>query len=795
MVPSQTRLDATSPAAKDERRATMSARPDSPRRISPGRILVAGAITLALVGGAVGASSLLSYAEDHYRVANAAADVHTEIIQSSDLSGDIAASVGPPSAALVTDATKVRDQLLADIETLRRSGFDARDVVSLDNEVHAYVASEDHLVQLSMQGRTQDAKSLDTQNDVTATDLAARTSEEVGELRDLADRGAQLASDGILLLAALVVLAVVGALLWDGRGRRRVAEARAKAEGQVRFEAMVEQGSDLLVLTDSAGMQTYASPALEHLLGYGRDAPAAQHLAELASSDDRSILRDLLAQALRSSKAGPADLRLRHADGSTRTMEVNVVDLHGVREVGAVLWSAHDVTDRRQLEAELERSSFEDALTGLANRAMFGDRVEQALSRAARTGHTTAVLLADLDGFKAVNDSLGHEVGDTVLVEMAARLTSCARPGDTVGRMGGDEFAILLEDLADIRLAQTVADQVVEIVRQPMRVADTEIRLGVSIGIARSVAGGDTAQAMVRNADVAMYAAKSQGRGCWAHYDADVHAHAEEQRQLSAALDGALERHELEVYYQPTLTLATGEVEGTEALLRWHHPQLGLLQPATFIPLAEQSGQIVPIGRWVLEQACLQARTWQTRFPSLRPRNMCVNLSGRQFADPTLVADIASILRATLVDPQTIVLEITETVVMCDVDMVTTRLHELKDLGVRLAIDDFGTGYSSLAYLREFPVDILKIDRSFVEAASSGAAGGEALVRAIVDLAAGLHLATIAEGIEHQDQADFLMSLGCTTGQGYLFARPMPSAALARLLARIPSAAVAAVPA
>jgi EAL domain-containing protein (putative c-di-GMP-specific phosphodiesterase class I) len=274
-----------------------------------------------------------------------------------------------------------------------------------------------------------------------------------------------------------------------------------------------------------------------------------------------------------------------------------------------------------------------------------------------------------------------------------------------------------------------------------------------------------------------------------------MHAQAEEQRRLSDALDGALERHELEVYYQPTLTLATGEVEGTEALLRWHHAQLGLLQPATFIPLAEQSGQIVPIGRWVLEQACLQARTWQTRFPSRRPRDMCVNLSGRQFADPALVADVASILRETLVDPQTIVLEITESVVMRDVDMVRARLHELKDLGVRLAIDDFGTGYSSLAYLREFPVDILKIDRSFVEAASSGAAGGEALVRAIVDLAAGLHLATIAEGIEHQDQADFLMSLGCTTGQGYLFARPMTSAALTRLLGRIPSAAVTAVPA
>jgi diguanylate cyclase (GGDEF)-like protein/PAS domain S-box-containing protein len=747
-----------------------------------GRLVVAGAILTALIVGVAGSSALLDYAENHYRVADAVSDIHTEIFQLAAISSEVSVSVAP-SPALLADIASVETRLLADVTTYEHSGFDPADSAQLRTAIGAYVASVDRVRWLGARGRIQEATALVQQNDTTSEDLAARMSVEVPEQRGLADRAAQLAKDGLLALAALVVLVVCGALLWDQRTRRHMAQARADAQSRIRFAAMVEHGSDLLVLTDSNGTQTYASPALEHLLGYRADSQSARHLSELADPVDRSTLQALLVHAVASSSAGPADIRLRHADGSTRTMEVTVVDLHDVAEVGAVLWSAHDVTERRRLEHDLERSAFQDSLTGLANRAVFRDRVEHALSRASHSGHPIAVLLADLDGFKAVNDSFGHDAGDKVLVEMAARLASCVRPGDTVARMGGDEFTILLEDLGETGLAETIADWILEIVRQPVTVDGSEMRLGVSVGIAHSASAGDTAQDMLRNADVAMYTAKSRGRGCWAGYDAGLYAQAEELLRLSSDLDGALDRGELEVRYQPTVSLATHQVEGTEALLRWHHPRLGLVMPAVFIPLAEQSGQIVPIGRWVLEQACRQAQLWHIEFPSAWPRTMCVNISGRQFGDPALVTDIATILNDTRLDPRALVLEITESVLVRDVEAVKARLHQLKDLGVRLAIDDFGTGFSSLAYLRQFPVDVLKIDRSFVEAATSGAAGGEALVRAIIDLGAGLHLATIAEGIERQDQAEQLLSLGCQIGQGYLFGRPVPVADLTAVLA------------
>lgn len=749
------------------------------RRIGPA--MLAAAIVVSVAGGAVGSSWLLDYAQNRYHVADAGADVHTDLNRLDDLSGDMAAS-SPPLASDVTEAATVERRIGLNLALMARSGFEPHDLALLAVAIRANVASVERVAELSRRGNMAGAKAQDSGGEAAFENVSARSFLEVGELRAAADQATSDVERGLLGLAALVISLIVGVLLWDGRRRRRLTQQRAESQSRIRFEAMVEQGSDLLLLTDVNGNQTYASSGLEHLLGYPIDAPAARHLSELVDPDDRVPLARLFEQAVTSAKAGPADLRLRHANGSWRTMEVSVVDLCDVSEVGAILWTAHDVTDRRQLERELERSAFQDSLTGLANRALFRDRVVHALSRTVRSRHPIAVLLADLDGFKLVNDSLGHDAGDRVLVEMAARMADCIRPGDTVARMGGDEFMILLEDATDAKLVETVADRVLEIICQPMTVAGTEIRLGVSIGIAYSLTGTETAQDMVRNADVAMYAAKNQGRGCWAVYDAGLHAQAAEQLRLSSDLDGALGRDELEVYYQPTFSLATNDLEGTEALLRWRHPQLGLISPDVFIPLAEQSGQILPIGRWVLEQACRQAKTWQTDFPSRQPRSMCVNLSGRQFAEPDLVTDVVTIVRATDVDPKTVVLEITESVLMHDVETVKTRLHQLKDLGVRLAIDDFGTGYSSLGYLSQFPVDILKIDRSFVEAATDGSAGGDALVRTILDLSANLHLATIAEGIEHQTQAEHMLRLGCTTGQGYLFGRPMPPQELTKLL-------------
>jgi EAL domain-containing protein (putative c-di-GMP-specific phosphodiesterase class I) len=327
-----------------------------------------------------------------------------------------------------------------------------------------------------------------------------------------------------------------------------------------------------------------------------------------------------------------------------------------------------------------------------------------------------------------------------------------------------------------------------EIMRQPFTAGTTEIRVGISIGIVHSDAGRESSQDLLRNADMAMYSAKSSGRGQWAVFEPIMHHRAAERLRLSTDLDEALQRGELEVHYQPTVCIATCEMQGMEALLRWRHPTRGLIPPTVFIPVAEETGQIVAIGRWVLHEACRQARVWHERFPGGRPLSISVNLSGRQLADPGLVADVRAVLAATGIDPDTVVLEITESVLMDDVDAVNAKLRQLKDLGIRLAIDDFGTGYSSLAYLRQFPVDILKIDRVFVEAASSGAAGGQAFVRAIVELSASLRLATIAEGVEQQDQADLMLALGCPTAQGFLYARPMPADELQQLLAARASA-------
>jgi diguanylate cyclase (GGDEF)-like protein/PAS domain S-box-containing protein len=748
----------------------------------PGKATVAAALSVVLLvgGGALGGWSLLSGARDRYHAANTAADLKFDLAQLSSMSDDFASSA-TSDLALQIDALQRR--VNGEATSLSRNQVESADLAALAVEVRGYVASVEQQRLFSQQGQPQRANALAASNDVAFNQLALKSDAELAEIRGLADRylhDAELLGTG---LGLLVLVAVSGAVWWDGRRRRWAERDGAERRNRARFEAMVEHGSDLLLVTFRSGADTYVCPALEHLLGYPPDSSAAKNIAEILDPEERPKVAVLLEQALTTGRAGPSDCRVRHADGSWRTMEVTLVDLTDVAEVGGVLWSARDVTERRELEHQLERSAFSDPLTGLANRTLFRERLDHAVAREARGGHPIAVLLADLDGFKAVNDSLGHDAGDKVLVEVAARLAGCLRSGDTAARLGGDEFAIILEDVTEPAVAERVADRMLEIMRQTVRLGDADVRVGVSIGMAQSVDGTETGPDLLRNADIAMYSAKSNGRGQWATFKPIMHRRAEERLRLSSDLAEALARGELEVHYQPTLSIATGEVQGAEALLRWHHPTQGLLQPTLFIPIAEETGHIVPIGRWVLHQACRQAQRWNEQFPDAAPLGMSVNLSGRQLGDDALVADVAAVLADTAIDPATVVLEITESVLMDDVEAVTSKLRQLKDLGVRLAIDDFGTGYSSLAYLRQFPVDILKIDRTFVEAASSGAAGGEALVRAVVDLSASLHLATIAEGIEQQDQADLMLALGCPTGQGYLYARPMPPQQLEPLLA------------
>ena len=428
------------------------------------------------------------------------------------------------------------------------------------------------------------------------------------------------------------------------------------------------------------------------------------------------------------------------------------------------------------------RRAFVDPLTGLPGRELFLDRLENALARSQRDGHEVTVLFIDLDRFKLVNDSLGHFAGDALLSQVAERLAIGLRRSDTIGRVGGDEFVALLHDGDGRRNPRRVAERLIAALQEAFTVEGREVFVSASIGIA---SGDQAAEDLLRQADVAMYRAKRLGTGRWVVFEPSMQAEALERLELEADLRHAVERDELELRYQPILELNSDHrIVAVEALLRWRHPTRGLLSPVDFIPLAEETGLIVAMGRWVLDEACRQAAEWQRRYPPPpggQPLAISVNLSGVQLARPELVDEVRDAL-AGRIDPATLILEITETVVMQEGDAVIERLHALKELGIRLAIDDFGTGYSSLRYLSRFRADILKIAKPFVDGIGRQSAEEAALSRAIVDLGTVLELQTVAEGIELYEQEVELQSLGCQLGQGFLFSRPLDAAALEALL-------------
>jgi diguanylate cyclase (GGDEF)-like protein len=442
------------------------------------------------------------------------------------------------------------------------------------------------------------------------------------------------------------------------------------------------------------------------------------------------------------------------------------------------------LTDARRVDTMLHQA-LHDALTGLPNRALFTDRIQHALVQGRRRGTACGVIFLDLDRFKTVNDSLGHGAGDELLVVVARRIDESLRSADTAARLGGDEFAVLLEDLAGPAEAVLVAERIAETLDAPIVVQGREVYVKASIGIA---VGGQDASELLRKADVAMYRAKTDGKGRHRVFEDSMQAEVVERLELEGELLRAIERDEVEVHYQPVIALDGQTLAGFEALARWTHPTRGLVPPPQFIPLAEENGSIVALGRQILRTACRQAARWLEEFPTDEPRIMSVNLSGRQLEDPNIVADVAAALADTGLPAAALVLEITETVLMHDTEATISRLSALKALGVRLAVDDFGTGYSSLRYLRRFPIDILKMAKPFVDGLDTGDTEGRALARAIVDLASSLKLACIAEGIEAPAQADVLHDLGCGMGQGFHFARPMPSDAMTALIAEPPGA-------
>ncbi len=556
-----------------------------------------------------------------------------------------------------------------------------------------------------------------------------------------------------------------------------LSERLIEERSEERFSAMIRNSSDILLVLRPDLTVRYVSPSTTRVLGWEEEHLLQRSIGDLVHPDDAAIVIAALHRALSEpGPHGPVDCRARHKDGSWRFLEAFGTSL--VDDAGAgIVVNVRDVTERVLLQDQLTQQAFHDSLTGLANRALFVDRVEHALEGAGRSGRAVEILVIDLDDFKTVNDSLGHPGGDAVLACVAERLRSCLRPSDTAARLGGDEFAVLVADGDDSGAA--MAERIVATLRPTIIVGDREVAISGSIGVAGADFGAAGAD-LLRNADLAMYVAKSEGKDRSVVFRPEMLDAFLGQLELEQALRSAVRRDELEVHYQPIVDLASGAITGAEALLRWTDPVLGPVSPADFIPVAERSDLIQVMGRSVLDKACMAAAAWQREGRAIS--HIAVNVSARQVRGDTLLGDVIAALGESGLAPHTLVIEITESMLLDDLDGTIERLEALRCLGVRIAIDDFGTGYSSLSRLGELPIDVLKVDRAFTMGLD-GDDDGRSLVPAILDLARTLGLQTVAEGVETREQGRRLDDLGCDMAQGFYFARPMTEAALGEILA------------
>jgi len=620
--------------------------------------------------------------------------------------------------------------------------------------------------------------------------------------------GVQLALMTLILLGLLVGSVLVAAVLsrldqlvlsrtLEHRVVERTLALRTHAKW---FRALVQNSSDVITIVDPSGTIRYQTPSASRVLGYDPAAMVGRRFTGLLRKADADRLEAILVDAaLRPRSSQTVEFAMMHSDGhwcETETVVTSLVDDHDIR--GLVL-NTRDVSERKELERQLTRQAFSDSLTGLANRALFRNRVEHAIEdRAGSTGQV-AVLFLDLDGFKAVNDAQGHLVGDNLLTLVADRLRHCVGPGDTVARLGGDEFAILIVGPDAESVANRVANRVKQVLSQPFVLDGREVTLAASTGIAVTDAGDETADQILRNADLAMYRAKVSHDGSYVRFESEMHDALLLRVQAEADLRHALGRGQLALHYQPTVNLHNGQVVGVEALIRWYHPTRGLVQPMDFIGLAEETGLVESIGEWAIRECCRQGARWQAYAPAGSIFHVAVNVSSRQ-----LTPDLPSIVRDALTEsgmpPGALVIEMTESVLIERTEEAIAVLRQLKALGTRIAIDDFGTGYSSLSYLTRFPVDILKIDKSFVEQLSTRgdafgvgaveAGQGESsdnaeLARTIVHLGRSLRLGTVAEGIETREQYNALVNMACDYGQGFLFSRPLPAEGIDTLFAHL----------
>jgi diguanylate cyclase (GGDEF)-like protein/PAS domain S-box-containing protein len=633
-------------------------------------------------------------------------------------------------------------------------------------------------LQLLSGGRTEAAFEVAQQKvDPSLARLLAAV-EEASERNSSKASAASLdANAGAGFLLALVAVLLVLLFQAFQRARRSLdgAEKRALRESERWFRSLVQNASELILVVDADTTVRYATDSVTSRLGYRLERVVGRKLVELAHPGDVGHLRKVAA----SEPSGHTfECRLWSRGGTPVSMEW----VQGVRPDGpGCILTGRDVSERKQLEEELRHQAFHDSLTGLANRALFEDRLSHALAGLPRTGGGLTVLFLDLDDFATVNDSLGHPAGDDLLRAFGERLRHNLRDGDTVARLGGDEFGVLLDDAATSAAASEAARRLLAALERPFLLEGRRLKATASIGIALADEHSETLQLM-RNAGLAMYEAKHRGGARWRLFEESMHAVALGRLELGSQLQRAAEEHQFELHYQPIVRLHDTAVVGAEALLRWRHPERGLLSPEEFLPLAEQTNLIVQVGRWALTEACGTLAGWQAAFPRTDPLVLSVNISMRQLHEQDVVDVVRGALAEAPLDPQQLVLEITESFLADQAEGMLARLQRLRALGVRLAVDDFGTGYSALSYLQRFPIDILKIDRSFVQHARRASAS-LSLVRSVVQLGRSLHLDLVAEGIEDAEQAEELLAMGVRSGQGFYYAEPLDAERFGALLA------------
>jgi len=568
----------------------------------------------------------------------------------------------------------------------------------------------------------------------------------------------------------------------------RAATAEALFDEKERAEVTLNSIGDAVLSTDVGGRVTYLNVVAERMTGWSRKEAAGHSFEEvfrIVDAATREAVENPMALAIRADKTvdlTPNCLLIRR-DGAEAAIEDSVAPIHDRRgQVTGAVMVFRDVSIARALSLRISYLAQHDALTDLPNRLLFNDRLTQAMAMAHRHRRKLAVLFLDGDRFKNINDSLGHVIGDRVLQSVAQRLLDCVRRSDTVSRQGGDEFMVLLSEVTNPEDAAVSAEKILLAMSAPHHIGQRDVHLTMSIGIATHPDDGKDAETLVRNADFAMYHAKNSGRNNYQFFKPEMNVRAVERQSLESGLRDAIERREFVLHYQPKMNLDTGAVIGIEALIRWHHPQRGLVPPVQFIPIAEECGFIVPIGQWVLREACHRARAWQDA--GLRPMRIAVNVSAAELRAGEFVAGVNDVLTETGLDPRYLELELTETFLMQDSKATVTVLKALKGMGVQLALDDFGTGYSSLSYLKRFPIDTLKIDQSFVRDLTTDA-DDASIVTAVINMGKSLHMGVVAEGVETREQLAFLREQGCPEGQGYYFSRPVLAEEFPQLLGAV----------